>query len=394
MKEREIQYDLLRILCALAVVMLHVSSTYIGGLTGMRQFGAEILPDAGFTCLCNSNVRFAVPCFVMISGAMIMCRPQNKDYGSFYQKTFHNIGIPTLVFSAFYLILRIIFLNMDGKAAGEIAETIFLSAIKGNPYYHMWYLYMMLVVYALVPIALRFKESIDYKYYERAVLAFFVLSIASCWTQPVPTLNWNIGRAFEMMSYFLLGDVLRARLGAGRKELSGPDSKSPRTRLFLSVILILAGFAILFGISRIQLHHQVIAAIMDDRLEYRIGSMDAPLAALASILIFAGVAGVQMRQKKSVAQEAFDAGQAQSGTAWITRLSSLSLYLYLIHAGVWDVIKRIFVLPENVPVRRALHDIPWMYALTLAVSAVLAWGCLKMERRLKEREIAPPLQHL
>lgn len=71
MKIRESNYDLLRILACIAVIGIHASATYINMLYD-NDFLGGVDNNVFITILLNSLTRFAVPCFVMLSGAFIL----------------------------------------------------------------------------------------------------------------------------------------------------------------------------------------------------------------------------------------------------------------------------------------------------------------------------------
>lgn len=108
--KRERNYDLLRIISTIAVVMIHVSAIWFGNaIAGISERGLSVT-DARSTywiCLYNSLPRFAVPCFVMLSGAFILEDEKNIEYKRFYAKSFAKIGIPTIIFSAVYFFYAI-----------------------------------------------------------------------------------------------------------------------------------------------------------------------------------------------------------------------------------------------------------------------------------------------
>lgn len=102
MEKREGNYDLLRIASTIAVIMIHVSATWFdGALKDISENGLLIdqieMPMA--ICIYNSISRFAVPCFLMLSGAFILDNESNLNYKAFYSKSFSKVGVPTIVFS-------------------------------------------------------------------------------------------------------------------------------------------------------------------------------------------------------------------------------------------------------------------------------------------------------
>ena len=80
-KDRESNFDLLRIISAFAVIILHVSYWFL------KIDDASAFSNCHFlTLLLTSITRFAVPCFFMLSGAFILADERNADYKYFYKK--------------------------------------------------------------------------------------------------------------------------------------------------------------------------------------------------------------------------------------------------------------------------------------------------------------------
>lgn len=70
-KRRTVYFDCLRVLATLGVIIIHVTS-FNWGKVSVSSFDWQVLN------FYNGIVRFAVPCFVMISGALFLER--DVDY--------------------------------------------------------------------------------------------------------------------------------------------------------------------------------------------------------------------------------------------------------------------------------------------------------------------------
>ena len=190
--KREGNYDLLRIISAAAVVMIHVSATWFyGAVDNIPESGLSItdIQSPYLICIYNSLSRFAVPCFVMLSGAFILENEKNIEYKKFYSKSFAKIGIPTIIFSVIYVLYAIPW-GVIGIDRG--IHALLKDIIKGAPMHHLWYLYMMIGVYALAPIVLRFKNSISEKSFHKVAFIFCIWACISHWTG-TRQLNWDLG---------------------------------------------------------------------------------------------------------------------------------------------------------------------------------------------------------
>jgi surface polysaccharide O-acyltransferase-like enzyme len=131
-KERYPCFDVLKLIASFAVVMLHVSAQH--------WFYAKLkTPEWRAFNLYDGSVRFAVPLFVMISGALFLSedRPIKKLYGKYILR----------IVTAF-LFWSILYAAISYFQGTSLTEAI-KEAIKGH--YHLWYLYMIVGLYMIVP---------------------------------------------------------------------------------------------------------------------------------------------------------------------------------------------------------------------------------------------------
>lgn len=309
-KIREGNFDLLRIICAIAVISIHVSATYIGAITNEETFGELYLNGIMTSCIYNSLSRFAVPCFVVLSGAFILTDKRNSEYKYFYRKTFKNIGIPTFIFSVLYFVYSflkaILAITFKGREMTMLLQPI-KNVIKGAPFGHMWYLYMVLGIYLLVPVIFLFKNQVGEKIFNKVSWIFVILASLSCWTSS-HKLNWDIGLSFEYVGYFMIGYELRRLFYEKKNNKKG-------------YALIVGGILTELLVSFLR-YNQVMDGIADDELKYELLTPLSPLVVIASILIFAGVSCLEVKKDFS-------------------KLSALTFLIYLFHAGYWDLLSKL-----------------------------------------------------
>lgn len=312
-RKRESNYDLLRIISAVAVIMIHVSASYLGAITSDELFGQYYLEHIYVSCFYNVISRFAVPCFVMLSGAFILADERNAEYSYFYKKEFRNVGILTLIFSGAYFACSLL-LEVPGVVSGGESMSSLLTPIwhlvKGEPFGHMWYLYMLLGLYLLAPAVIRFRRAIEEKTFSRIVWVFLVLASVSFVTS-THELNWDIGFQFYYLGYFMAGYEIRKWALERKNNYKG-------------ICLILLGLAVELGVTYLR-YRQALAGITDEELKYQLVLPLCPLIVIASVLIFAGFSLLNLRR---------DFG----------KMSSHTFLIYLLHAGIWSVLVRVIKL--------------------------------------------------
>ncbi len=191
-QDREIKYDILRILSMFAVILLHVNATYFD-VKGEISFIWEIENAI------NYFTRFAVPCFVMISGAFML----NKKKGilSIYVSAIYKILIPFLYMTAMWVVIMIYQCIKGADFVGDLL----LPILCGN-YGALWFIPMQLGLYLLTPVYMAVIEYLGEKKY------FFVgvLLVWSIISQVLTKSNasYTIGVVGCFSSYYLLGGVL------------------------------------------------------------------------------------------------------------------------------------------------------------------------------------------
>ena len=143
--ERNIWYDNLRAIATVAVVGIHVSSDYApaSGRIPMSDFWVGNVFD--------SLSRFAVPVFVMLSGALLL--PKEYPIGTFLKKRLMRVIIPFVFWSLIYIVRSLYENVQDGVhyTLAGIARQAFVMFRDGSSI-HLWYVYMIIGLYLFLPI--------------------------------------------------------------------------------------------------------------------------------------------------------------------------------------------------------------------------------------------------
>lgn len=361
--KREYNYDLLRVIAMLAVIVIHVSAMWLDDSESVSTESVILHPFS--VILYNTVTRFAVPCFVMLSGAFIMDSTGTENYREFYQKQFKKVGIPTLIFSILYILYRIP-VNIFGAVSGtgdlsihESMTVLIQDIIRGKPFYHMWYLFMLFGVYLLAPIAVRFKNSISYSSFRKVAYIFLIFANFSLMISGASWLNWDFGQSFEYMGYFMIGYVLRRDLKKSN---------------FKGTVFLLLGFAVFTLTAFIRFKNLTITGIDGNVRLLKLINPYSPLTVLASLLVFAGFSMLQIPRIKI-----------------IEKLSEMSFVIYLFHAGVLHFISNLIKVVKGADFILRLDSLYWIpisSAIVFLISVLLtviynkaeAFICRKIEK--------------
>ncbi|WP_442951990.1 acyltransferase [Orrella sp. JC864] len=135
--------DAARWIAALAVVLLHCAAVPV---SGSEPYGSPGWVSAN---LYDSAVRWCVPVFVMISGALLLAPARREGLPRFYMRRTARILLPLAFWTLFYLGWSALLERLDGTPTDPWAWLTRLS--EGRPYYHLWYLYMIVGLYLFAP---------------------------------------------------------------------------------------------------------------------------------------------------------------------------------------------------------------------------------------------------
>lgn len=297
--KRENNYDLLRILSCIAVIMIHISSLYTDNLF-INVFGYKYNGSLLSISIYNCISRFAVPCFMMLSGAFLLDNNANTDLKFFYKKEFKNILKPLIIFTFIYICERIITTSYH-ILVNDIDCIRLLyplnGLIVGRPYYHLWYLYILMGIYLIIPFVMIIKERLSEEVFKRASIIFFIWGIISLWTSQ-HLLYWDIGSCFGYFGYFLIGYLI--------KKYNSNKSK------ITSYFSIISGFVVLILLGFIRYLSFIYNNSMIDEICKSMEGFN-PIVAIASILIFYGFSKLEVKKDFS-------------------KLASCTFYIYLVHA--------------------------------------------------------------
>lgn len=149
--------EILRILACLAVVIIHTSDQVITSHSSMPQslWNAANIMEA--------IVRFAVPVFLMISGALIIGRKMSKE--KFYSGFWKIIGV-YIIWSIIYSIWNCYLFNLSFK------WNMLTDILSFTAFYHLWYFKAVILIYIGAPIV---AIILDKKNGNKIIIAYLIL---------------------------------------------------------------------------------------------------------------------------------------------------------------------------------------------------------------------------
>lgn len=212
-KQRVLYFDMLRIAAAFFVVVLH---------TAASQFGSVAYGSAEWNIfnLYDGMVRWTVPMFVMLSGALFLAKPipVEKLWGKYILRIVIAFGVWSVLYVFEYQ-------WCNGMQYPLSEAALIKHLMRGH--YHLWYLIMLVGLYAMVPVLEPIVRS------ERLTRYFLVLTFVLSILLPTVTAAMGyiypdiqdamleikplFGLSFGYLFYFVLGHWLsEKRLGLWR----------------------------------------------------------------------------------------------------------------------------------------------------------------------------------
>ena len=140
-EDRTVYLDRLRAVCIAGVIMLHISTAYWNAVSVSGGTFAALT-------LYTAAVRFCIPCFVMITGALLLDRPSSGDIRFVWRKRVLRTALLLVFWTLAYAAVRAALRCAGGLRGAELAR--FFAEALAAPM-HLWYLYMLIGLYIVLP---------------------------------------------------------------------------------------------------------------------------------------------------------------------------------------------------------------------------------------------------
>lgn len=141
------ELDFTRVIAMLAVITIHVTSTYI------TRHSNTLILGMNLAFLLNQVTRFAVPLFILVSGVSLGLKGESGSFGAFLRGRLVKIGIPYAVWSALYLLYQ----NHSDLSALSV-RSVFRTFLLGQAAPHLYFIVIIFQLYLLVPLLKRWVK--------------------------------------------------------------------------------------------------------------------------------------------------------------------------------------------------------------------------------------------
>ena len=223
------QVDLAKTVAIVCVVLIHVSS---GPLLWEKPDTARWMQSLFW----GSVSRFAVPLFFLCSGALLLDEKRNVTARHLWTRNIPHMLASLFFWAAAYVLAPFVYRwNFDWNAIGKGL----LDVLLWRHEQHLYFLHIMLLVYAALPLTRSFlhraeEKTRSYAFFFWCVTGVVLPAIKSLglldWLSGIP-MQWPLPMAWSAIGCTALGWFLR---------------KNP-LRVRTSIGLALLGFAICYG---------------------------------------------------------------------------------------------------------------------------------------------------
>ena len=132
-KEKNYNLEIIRMVSFILVIVIHVTNYFC------RAYGQITEGEYLFSLVLDAAARISVPCFFMISGALLLGREEPLEK---HWKRLLRFVIALVVWSAVYYFWNTYYM----KSEYDLRQILYVPAEA-----HLWYLYAMIPIYLVMP---------------------------------------------------------------------------------------------------------------------------------------------------------------------------------------------------------------------------------------------------
>lgn len=338
-KKRITWIELLRIAACIGVIGIHAGSQHFRDV----PVDTSVWQVSNFYHGIN---RFAVACFIMISGSLYLSSKRTWDLKKLWMKNILPVASAYLFWQLFYGFYRIAVNGSPKIGSMEFFKKMMVYV--SEPYFHLWYLPMLIGLLVITPLIWEIVNSPRGKQWSQYMILLFLIFQIFTYTAGRFDLPWK-ERVQDLMNtvhpelvtgyvgYFVLGHYLYEY---------GLPKKIERMVCILGPVMILAGIWLC--------RQESLASGKATQAFYENYTIFACIWSTAVFLFFKEyVSKIQWSERME---------------KMICSLGGCTFGIYLIHAFVRDVLYRNGI--DSMMMRDTILAIPFVMGLIFLIS----WG--------------------
>lgn len=203
---RVYSFSYLRAAACLAIVLLHTVFCAVSLFPEEASAAQALLSN-----IVVNNMMWAVPCFLMVSGALLLNPERPVTVKKCLTKYIPRMLIALVVFCLLFRALEIL-VNHEPVNA-ETLLSGFYEIFSGTSWSHVWYLYLMIGIYLLLPFYHKIASNSTAGELRYLMIVYVIfLSLVPV----LKTFGISVGFLYLRFHHLPVLPLLRLRIAAGR----------------------------------------------------------------------------------------------------------------------------------------------------------------------------------
>ena len=169
--KRVSQFSYIKAISCFAIVLIHC-------INSARVYHADNLSaeDTLFAHAACSALMWAVPCFLMVTGALLLNRERVIPLSKLFGKYIRRMLTALIIFTAVFTLMK-----NYGASAEELAHAFIDGLLYNHCMAYLWYIYLMIVLYLLMP----FYKAVVNRASDGALWVITALLLVVCSLLPI-----------------------------------------------------------------------------------------------------------------------------------------------------------------------------------------------------------------
>lgn len=165
--KKNIRYEYIRAFATIAVIIIHTFNS------ASLQYGEEAWLGQRVLCESIKNLTWwAVPCFLMLSGSLLLKRDRKIDLDKLYGKYILRMVGVLFTFGLAFAGVEIFF-HFSTLKVSDLVKGI-SWVLSGKTWAHLWYVYCMIGIYVLLPV---YKLIADHASNQKLIYILLILFV-------------------------------------------------------------------------------------------------------------------------------------------------------------------------------------------------------------------------
>lgn len=193
-RPRQASFDVVRVFACAAVITAHVSTWVIYSNPSLEN------SEWWISNFFDAAMRWPVPVFIMVTGALLVPKARATTAQNFWQQRLPRVILLAVFWSSIYLLISHFITH-------NLAQVGFMLVAMGNqPFFHLWYLYLAILLYLLLPFVQKALDSNSIHTTIVMIVLSFMISTVAGW--PEFEGRYIILTVFAYVAYLAIGHIV------------------------------------------------------------------------------------------------------------------------------------------------------------------------------------------